>query len=208
MLHCFLPQPTVVTTVYLHRASGLNPPKQTGNCKMKDSYLGRLLIIAHISLGVFFLSFFTPCWILFHSPRCLRCSEMWEWQRQDAGVQGERKPWIQPENHLLQEIPQHRHLCWGLAHSCSLSRSTQTHRANGFPVYWQIYSRGLLWDSLLGETRLQTAESERSRSLVMNLRGGRSRSGLRGCVYLETSSSVCLTDLWQSGCPGKHCPLR
>uniref|UniRef100_A0A3P9D364 Calpain-5 n=1 Tax=Maylandia zebra TaxID=106582 RepID=A0A3P9D364_9CICH len=59
----------------------------------------------------------------------------------------------------------------------------------------EIYSRGLLWDSLLGETRLQTAESERSRSLVMNLRGRRSRSGLRGCVYLETSSSVCLTDL-------------
>ncbi|XP_077400064.1 calpain-5 isoform X2 [Vanacampus margaritifer] len=31
LLHCFLPQPTVVTTVYLQRATGLCLPKQTGS---------------------------------------------------------------------------------------------------------------------------------------------------------------------------------
>lgn len=30
LFRCFLPQPTVVTTVHLRRASGLNTPKQTG----------------------------------------------------------------------------------------------------------------------------------------------------------------------------------
>uniref|UniRef100_A0A3P8SIT5 Si:dkey-19b23.13 n=1 Tax=Amphiprion percula TaxID=161767 RepID=A0A3P8SIT5_AMPPE len=59
----------------------------------------------------------------------------------------------------------------------------------------ELWSRGLLWDSLLREARLQTAESERSRSHVIDLRGGQSRSGFRGCIYVETSSSVCLTDL-------------
>lgn len=62
----------------------------------------------------------------------------------------------------------------------------------------QLWSRGLLWDSVLGRARLQTTESERSRSLMMDLRGGPSRSGSRGCVYVETSSSVCLTDLWHN----------
>ncbi|KAG7497008.1 calpain-5-like isoform X1 [Solea senegalensis] len=31
MFHCFLPQPTVVTTVHLRRASRLSPPKETGH---------------------------------------------------------------------------------------------------------------------------------------------------------------------------------
>uniref|UniRef100_A0A3Q3GUC9 Si:dkey-19b23.13 n=1 Tax=Labrus bergylta TaxID=56723 RepID=A0A3Q3GUC9_9LABR len=59
----------------------------------------------------------------------------------------------------------------------------------------ELWSRGLLWDSVLGGARLKTAESEKSRSHVVDLRRGQSRSGHRGCVYVETSSSVCLTDL-------------
>uniref|UniRef100_A0A3B5KUL2 Si:dkey-19b23.13 n=1 Tax=Xiphophorus couchianus TaxID=32473 RepID=A0A3B5KUL2_9TELE len=31
LFQCFLPQPAVVTTIHLHRASGLKPPKQTGD---------------------------------------------------------------------------------------------------------------------------------------------------------------------------------
>lgn len=30
LFQCFLPQPAMVTTVHLRRASGLNTPKQTG----------------------------------------------------------------------------------------------------------------------------------------------------------------------------------
>ncbi|XP_068444351.1 calpain 5-like isoform X2 [Clinocottus analis] len=63
------------------------------------------------------------------------------------------------------------------------------------PISIELWSRGRLWDRVLGEARLQTAESDRSRSHVMDLRGGQSRSGCRGCVYVETSSSACLTDL-------------
>lgn len=59
----------------------------------------------------------------------------------------------------------------------------------------QLWSRGVLWDSLLGAARLQTTESERGRTLVIDLRGGRSRSGPRGCIHVETSTSICLTDL-------------
>uniref|UniRef100_A0A3P9P6S7 Calpain-5-like n=1 Tax=Poecilia reticulata TaxID=8081 RepID=A0A3P9P6S7_POERE len=59
----------------------------------------------------------------------------------------------------------------------------------------ELWSTGLLWDSLLGAARLQTTEFERSRSLVIDLRRGRSRSGSRGCVHVETSTSACLTDL-------------
>ncbi|XP_068611802.1 calpain 5-like [Brachionichthys hirsutus] len=59
----------------------------------------------------------------------------------------------------------------------------------------ELWSRGLLWDSVLGRAQLQTRESEKSRSRVIDLRGGQSGSGYRGCVYVETSSSVCLTDL-------------
>uniref|UniRef100_A0A3P8NU49 Uncharacterized protein n=1 Tax=Astatotilapia calliptera TaxID=8154 RepID=A0A3P8NU49_ASTCA len=135
VLHCFLPQPTVVTTVYLHRASGLDPPKQTGNSP--DVYA------------------------------VVRCEN---------------------DNVRTRVFKESRNPEFNL-------RTIFYRRYPNTDISVEIYSRGLLWDSLLGETRLQTAESERSRSLVMNLRGRRSRSGLRGCVYLETSSSVCLTDL-------------
>uniref|UniRef100_A0A3Q4HSE6 Si:dkey-19b23.13 n=1 Tax=Neolamprologus brichardi TaxID=32507 RepID=A0A3Q4HSE6_NEOBR len=135
VLHCFLPQPTVVTTVYLHRASGLSPPKQTGDSP--DVYAVVRCENNNVRTRVF----------------------------KESG---------NPEFNL---------------------RTIFYRRYPNTDISVEIYSRGLLWDSLLGETRLQTAECERSRSLVMNLQGGRSRSGLRGCVYLETSSSVCLTDL-------------
>ncbi|XP_038150784.1 calpain-5-like [Cyprinodon tularosa] len=59
----------------------------------------------------------------------------------------------------------------------------------------ELWSRGVLWDSLLGEARLQTTESEKSRSLVIDLRGGRMGFRPRGCIHLETSTSICLTDL-------------
>uniref|UniRef100_A0A3B4VFM8 Calpain-5-like n=1 Tax=Seriola dumerili TaxID=41447 RepID=A0A3B4VFM8_SERDU len=59
----------------------------------------------------------------------------------------------------------------------------------------ELWSRGLLWDSVLGVAQLQTAEAERSRSHVIDLRGGQSCSGYRGRIYVETSSSICLTDL-------------
>ncbi|CAJ1086160.1 calpain-5-like [Xyrichtys novacula] len=59
----------------------------------------------------------------------------------------------------------------------------------------ELWCRGLLWDSVLGAARLRTAESERSQSHVIDLRGSQSRSGYRGSVYVETSSSACLTDL-------------
>ncbi|KAF0029274.1 hypothetical protein F2P81_018379 [Scophthalmus maximus] len=55
--------------------------------------------------------------------------------------------------------------------------------------------RGLLWDSVLGVARLQTAESDRTRSHVIDLQGGQSGSGRQGCVHVETSSSVDLADL-------------
>ncbi|KAJ3585632.1 hypothetical protein NHX12_014351 [Muraenolepis orangiensis] len=45
------------------------------------------------------------------------------------------------------------------------------------------------------EVRLQTAKSERGRSHVIDLRGGQSHRLGGGCVYVETSSSECLTDL-------------
>lgn len=133
VLSCFLPQPTLVTTVYLRRASGLSPPKQTA----PDVYA------------------------------VVRCEN---------------------DNVRTQVFKEDRNPEFNL-------RTIFYRRYPNTDISVKIYSRGLLWDSLLGETRLQTAESERSRNLVMNLRGGRSRSGFRGCIYLETSSSVCLTDL-------------
>ncbi|XP_036404357.1 calpain-5-like [Megalops cyprinoides] len=59
----------------------------------------------------------------------------------------------------------------------------------------ELWCRGWLWDSLLGEARLQTGDVERCRSRVIDLQGGQSRPGPRGCIYVETSSSQCLTDL-------------
>ncbi|KAK7909798.1 hypothetical protein WMY93_014482 [Mugilogobius chulae] len=55
----------------------------------------------------------------------------------------------------------------------------------------EFWRRGALWDSMLGEVRVHTAELERGRSHVMDLRLGLSRAS----VYLDTSSSLCLTDL-------------
>lgn len=62
----------------------------------------------------------------------------------------------------------------------------------------QVWSRGTLWDDMLGRTRIQTARSEKSRCHLIELEGTRARSRCRGRVHIETSSSVCLTDLWCS----------
>ncbi|XP_056431633.1 calpain-5-like isoform X2 [Gadus chalcogrammus] len=61
----------------------------------------------------------------------------------------------------------------------------------------ELWSRGLILDTFLGTASLHTANSERGRSHVIDLRGGLSqRLGSQGCcVYVETSSSECLTDL-------------
>uniref|UniRef100_A0A672I3P9 Si:dkey-19b23.13 n=1 Tax=Salarias fasciatus TaxID=181472 RepID=A0A672I3P9_SALFA len=128
-LHCFLPQPSVVTTVHLRRASGLSPPKQTGDSP--DVYA------------------------------VVRCEN-------DAIRTRVFKEEGNPEFNL---------------------------RTIFYRRYPDVWSRGLLWDSLLGEAHLHTAESERSRSHVIDLRGGQSHSRFRACIFLETSSSVCLTDL-------------
>lgn len=64
------------------------------------------------------------------------------------------------------------------------------------PSPLQLWARGLLRDLLLGRARLQTVEPETSCSRVIDLREGRTRARVRGCVYVETSSSVCLTELW------------
>ncbi|XP_029311334.1 calpain-5 isoform X2 [Cottoperca gobio] len=133
VLQCFLPQPTVVTTVYLRRASGLSLPKQ----KAPDVYA------------------------------VVRC-ENDTIRTQVFKAEGN------PEFNLR---------------AIFYRRYPSTH------VSIELWSRGWLWDSVLGKARLQTAESERSRSHVIDLQGGHSRSGNRGCVYVETSSSVCLTDL-------------
>ncbi|KAK5848331.1 hypothetical protein PBY51_005956 [Eleginops maclovinus] len=133
VFQCFLPQPTVVTTVYLRRASGLRPPKQ----KAPDVYA------------------------------TVRCEN-------DTIRTHVFKAEGNPEFNLR---------------AIFYRRYPSTH------ISIEVWSRGWLWDSMLGEARLQTAESERCRSHVIDLRGGQSRSGYRGCVYIETSSSVCLTDL-------------
>uniref|UniRef100_A0A3Q3WGX9 Calpain catalytic domain-containing protein n=1 Tax=Mola mola TaxID=94237 RepID=A0A3Q3WGX9_MOLML len=128
LLQCFLPEPSVVTTVHLQRASGLSAPKQTG------------------ALDVYAI---------------VRCEN-------DAIRSRVFTADGNPEFNL---------------------------RTIFYRRYPGIWSRGLLWDSLLGRARLHTAEPERSRGRVIDLRGGRSRSGCRGRIIVETSSSVCLTDL-------------
>ncbi|XP_029942769.1 calpain-5 [Salarias fasciatus] len=132
-LHCFLPQPSVVTTVHLRRASGLSPPKQTA----PDVYA------------------------------VVRCEN-------DAIRTRVFKEEGNPEFNL---------------------RTIFYRRYPDAHISVEVWSRGLLWDSLLGEAHLHTAESERSRSHVIDLRGGQSHSRFRACIFLETSSSVCLTDL-------------
>nr|XP_020467030.1 calpain-5-like [Monopterus albus] len=133
VFQCFLPQPTVVTTVHLRRASGLRPPKQTA----PDVYA------------------------------IVRCEN-------DAIRTQVFKEEGNPEFNLR---------------AIFYRRYPNTH------ISVELWSRGLLWDSMLGRARLQTAESERSRSLVIDLRGGQSGLAYQGCIYVETSSSVRLTDL-------------
>ncbi|KAM9501339.1 calpain-5 [Clarias gariepinus] len=55
----------------------------------------------------------------------------------------------------------------------------------------ELWGRGLLFDSFLGRAYLQTGASERGRTRVIELQGGQSH----GCIYVETSTSLCLTDL-------------
>uniref|UniRef100_A0A3P9HCI7 Calpain-6 n=1 Tax=Oryzias latipes TaxID=8090 RepID=A0A3P9HCI7_ORYLA len=59
----------------------------------------------------------------------------------------------------------------------------------------ELWCKGLVWDSLLGEAHLHTCESEKSRNHVIDLRHRRPRSRFIGRIYVETSSSICLTDL-------------
>ncbi|XP_039997575.1 calpain-5-like [Xiphias gladius] len=133
VFQCFLPQPTVVTTVHLRRASGLSPPKQ----RAPDVYA------------------------------IVRCEN-------DTVRTRVFKAEGNPEFNL---------------------RTIFYRRYPSAHISIELWSRGPLWDSLLGVARLQTAESERTRSHVLDLRGGRSCSGHRGCISVETSSSVYLTDL-------------
>ncbi|XP_030636044.1 calpain-5 [Chanos chanos] len=58
-------------------------------------------------------------------------------------------------------------------------------------IHIELWSRGLLWDTYLGAARLQTGDNERGRNRVIDLKGGQSG----GCIYVETSSSQCLTEL-------------
>uniref|UniRef100_A0A087XZ47 Si:dkey-19b23.13 n=1 Tax=Poecilia formosa TaxID=48698 RepID=A0A087XZ47_POEFO len=135
LFQCFLPQPAVVTTIHLRRASGLKPPKQTATAP--DVYA------------------------------VVRCEG-------DAVRTRVFKEDGNPEFNL---------------------RAIFYRRYPDDNISVELWSTGPLWDSLLGTARLQTTESERSRSLVIDLRRGRSRSGSRGCVHVETSTSACLTDL-------------
>ncbi|XP_037116184.1 calpain-5-like [Syngnathus acus] len=131
LLQCFLPQPTVVTTVHLQRATGLCPPKQIA----PDVYA------------------------------IIRC--------ESATVRSQVfKAKGNPEFHL---------------------RAIFYRRYPDAHISVEIWSRGLLWDSILGHARLHTTPTDQSRDHAMELRGGRSGSG--GRVYVETSSSVCLMDL-------------
>ncbi|XP_058482306.1 calpain-5-like isoform X2 [Solea solea] len=127
MFHCFLPQPSVVTTVHLRRASRLSPPKETVRCE-NDTIRTRVFKAEGNPEFNFRVIFYRRY----------------------------------PEAHISVEL----------------------------------WSRGLLWDTVLGTARLQTVESERTRSLVIDLRlTSQSGSRHRGCVHVETSSSLCLTDL-------------
>ncbi|XP_053199328.1 calpain-5-like isoform X2 [Scomber japonicus] len=133
LFQCFLPQPTVVTTVHLRKASGLSPPKQTA----PDVYA------------------------------VVRCEN-------DTIRTRVFKAEGNPEFNLR---------------TIFYRRYPNTH------ISVELWSRGLLWDSVLGRVRLLTEESERGRSHVIDLRGGQLCSGFRGCIYVETSSSICLMDL-------------
>lgn len=58
-------------------------------------------------------------------------------------------------------------------------------------VFAQLWKKGLLLDTFLGGAQIQTGGHERCQNRVIDLQGGKSR----GCVFIETSSSQCLTDL-------------
>ncbi|KAL6118540.1 uncharacterized protein ACO6RY_03326 [Pungitius sinensis] len=133
LFHCFLPQPTVVTTVHLRRASGLADPKQTA----PDVYA------------------------------IVRCESDTVRTRV---FKAERNPEFNVRAVFYRRYP-------------------------SAPISIELWSRALPWDRALGEARLLTTEPEKSRSHAIDLRGGRSRSGCRGCVHVDTSSSVCLADL-------------
>ncbi|KAF7230263.1 calpain-5 [Nothobranchius furzeri] len=133
LLQCVLPQPIVVTTVHLRRASGLRPPKETA----PDVYA------------------------------VLRCESD---TIRTKVFREERNPEFNLRTIFYRRYPD-------------------------IHISVELWSRGLLWDSLIGTAQLQTSESERSRKLVIDLRGESLHSGSRCCIHVETSSSICLTDL-------------
>ncbi|PWA28862.1 hypothetical protein CCH79_00012930, partial [Gambusia affinis] len=181
LFQCFLPQPAVVTTIHLRRASGLKPPKQTGGLAEEEDIF--FFFWPHVQssstasiCSVF--SFFCFCSFASRRVSCLaatapnvyavvRCEGDAVRTRVFKAEDGD------PEFNL---------------------RAVFYRRYPDNNISVELWSTGLLWDSLLGAARLQTTESESSRSLVIDLRGGRTRSGSRGCIYVETSTSVCLTD--------------
>ncbi|XP_063043315.1 calpain-5-like isoform X2 [Engraulis encrasicolus] len=130
---CCLPQPCLVTTVHLHRASGLCHPKQAA----PDVYC------------------------------VIRCEED---TVRTAVFKANRNPEFNTKVIFYRKKP----------HA---------------PIYIELWSNGLVWDTLLGGCRLQSEDSERGRNRTIDLQGGQSDIGARGCVHVETSSSHCLTDL-------------
>ncbi|XP_031441382.2 calpain-5-like [Clupea harengus] len=130
---CCLPKPCLVTTVLLHRASGLCQPKQTA----PDVYA------------------------------IIRCEE-------DTIKTGVFRMDGTPEFN---------------------TKAIFYRRRPKAPIYIELWNHGLVWDTLLGGCRLQSEDSEKGRSRTIELQGNQSCLGSRGCVYVETSSSYCLTDL-------------
>uniref|UniRef100_A0A3B3C037 Si:dkey-19b23.13 n=1 Tax=Oryzias melastigma TaxID=30732 RepID=A0A3B3C037_ORYME len=133
LLQCLLPQPSVVTTVHLRRASGLSPHKQTAP----------------------------------HIYAVVRCES-----------DTVRTPLFKEEGNPEFNL-----------------RAIFYRRYPDAYISVELWSKGLLWDSLLGEAHLHTCESEKSRNHVIDLQHRRPRSRFIGRIYIETSSSICLTDL-------------
>lgn len=217
---CFLPQPTVVTTVHLRRASGLSSPKQTG-CSVQvlslhllhwDSYTDRrgqkkqekhLDTYFNVSFfGTLISSYGILCCVLWSTApdvyAVVRCEND---TIRTRVFKAEGNPEFNLRTIFYRRYP-NAHISievWHIHIPSHTDRHTHIHSHNlNLPVVIccvQLWSRGLLLDSVLGGARLLTAESERGRSHEIDLRGGQSGSGFRGCVYVETSSSICLTDL-------------
>ncbi|KAM6949128.1 calpain-5 [Aplochiton taeniatus] len=133
LLQCCLPQPIIVTTVHLRRASGLGQPKQ-------------------------------PAPDVYAIVRCENTTVRTHVFKEDGN----------PEFNV---------------------RAIFYRRYPDAHISVELWSSGLLWDTMVGGARFQTGDSERGRSRVIDLQGGQSHAGFRGCVYVETSSSKCLTDL-------------